>query len=259
MGVKTEISKKDISSYFDIKSLKPTSNGVSHTVYIVNDSYILKLYEDVEDFYVDEEIKLLNLCSQLNIAKVEKQLFIKNKRALVFKKSKGEILDEVKFIHLNQIALFLKDLHKQTKNKKHKNKDMFSKKSLENLIEKSKNDFFKTEFENIDIKLKNDGIIHGDLFLDNAIFYENKLTCVFDFSDACEGDFVFDLAVIALSWCNNKAQVLELVNTYDKSIKLDDFIKYMRYASLFYCVSRYLDNRDYGNILFKNKFKDLIG
>lgn len=259
MGVKTEISKYDIGSYFDVKSLEATTNGVSHTVYILNDNYILKLYEDVENSYIDEEVKLLNLCSSLCVPKIEKELYIKNKKALIFKKSKGDILSKVKSVHLKEIALFLKNLHNITKNKTHANENIFSKTSLEKLIDKSQNDFFKNEFKKIDIRLKNDGVIHGDLFLDNAVFYDNKLTCVFDFSDACEGDFLFDLAVVAISWCEDSIQVKELISYYDEKIDLGEFINYLRYASLYYCVTRFLDNRDYGNIQFEKKFKDLIG
>ena len=68
------------------------------------------------------------------------------------------------------------------------------------------------------INLNNDGIIHGDLFVDNAIFKDDKLTCVFDFSDSCNGDFLFDLAVVALSWCKDFIQVKQLLKAYDESI-----------------------------------------
>lgn len=259
MGVKTKITLNDLYEVFDVKSLQETTNGVSHTVYILNQNYILKLYENVDEKYVDEEIKLLNLCKDLSVPKIEKELFIKQKRALIFKKSEGVSLNRVKTNHLKEIASFLKKLHKTTKNKKHKKANVFDKSFLKILVEKSQNDFFKKEFDSIKIELKNDGIIHGDLFLDNAVFCDDKLSCVFDFSDACEGDFIFDLAVVALSWCEEKTQVEKLINYYDENILLEEFILYMRYASLYYCVTRFLDNRDYDNILFQNKFKDLIG
>ena len=254
MGIKTEISYKDINSFFNVKTLTPTSNGFSHTVYILNDEYILKLYEGIDEACVDSELKLLKLCNKLCVAKVVKDLHINKKRAVLFEKAKGGLLKKASNIHLKQIALFLKDFHKITKDKSFEKRSKYSKSSLKNLILKTKNKSFLKEFESIEITLNNDGIIHGDLFLDNATFLDDKLTCVFDFTDACEGDFLFDLAVVALSWCDNLSQVKFLIDIYDKNISFNTFIKYLRYASLYYCVTRFLDNRDYDNILFENKF-----
>ena len=260
VGVKTKLFYEDIKPFFDIKSLQETKNGESHTVYILDNDYILKIYEEENLFNIDAEIELLNYTKNLCVPKVIKDnIFIKGKRGLVFSKAKGEsVVEFVKSTHLEQIGQFLSSFHKMTKNKKHNNLSAFGKSQLRVLIERTGNKTFQDEFDCLKIELKNDGIIHGDLFLDNATFCEDKLTCVFDFSDACEGDFIFDLAVVALSWCSNKEEINILLNAYDKEIKLDDFIIYLRYASLYYCVKRHLTNRDYDNIIFKNKFIDLI-
>lgn len=261
MGVKTKLLYEDIKPFFDIKTLEETKSGQSHTVYILDDEYILKIYEDeTTPFNVDAEIKLLSYVSNLTVPKIIKDdVFIKGKRGIVFSKAKGEsIVDFVKSTHLRQIGEFLNSFHKITKNKTHNNLSTFGKNELKLLIEKTQNKEFQNEFYSLNIELKNHGIIHGDLFLDNAAFCEDKLTCVFDFSDACEGDFIFDLAVVALSWCSNKDEIITLLNAYDISIKIDEFIPYLRYASLYYCVKRHLTNRDYDNIIFKNKFIDLI-
>ncbi|WP_428026661.1 phosphotransferase [Arcobacter sp.] len=260
MGVKTKIFYEDIKPFFDIKTLEETNNGESHTVYILDDEYILKIYEEENIFNIDAEIKLLNYTSSLCVPKIIKNdIFIKGKRGLLFSKAKGESVKEfVKSTHLEQIAQFLKSFHKITKDKKHDNLSSFGKSELKALIKKTGNQVFEKEFDSLNIELKNDGIIHGDLFLDNATFCEDKLTCVFDFSDACEGDFIFDLSVVALSWCSNKSDVLVLLDAYDKSISLEEFIPYLRYASLYYCVKRHLANRDYDNIIFKKKFKELV-
>ncbi len=260
MGVKTKLFYEDIKPFFDIKTLQETSTGESHTVYILDDEYILKIYEEENIFNIDAEIELLNYTEKLCVPKIIKDdIFIKGKRGLVFSKAKGEsIIEFVKSTHLLQIGQFLKSFHNMTINKKHNNSSTFGKSELKLLIEKTGNEIFKKEFDSLKIELKNDGIIHGDLFLDNATFCEDELTCVFDFSDACEGDFIFDLAVVALSWCKNKDEIKTLLNAYDKSIELNDFIPYLKYASLYYCVKRHLTNRDYDNIIFENKFIDLI-
>jgi len=100
------------------------------------------------------------------------------------------------------------------------------------------------------IQLQNDGIIHGDLFLDNAKFEDDQLTGVYDFSEACNGDFLFDLAVVSLSWCFdknkiNKKKVNILINSYNDSIKYLQFIEYIKYALLYYATARYLNGNDH--------------
>jgi len=45
------------------------------------------------------------------------------------------------------------------------------------------------------------GIIHGDLFHDNALFDDNQLTAVLDIYNAATAYLLFDLAIVANDWC----------------------------------------------------------
>ncbi|WP_409524270.1 homoserine kinase [Nitrincola sp. MINF-07-Sa-05] len=47
------------------------------------------------------------------------------------------------------------------------------------------------------------GIIHGDLFSDNALFRDGKLEAIIDLYNAATAFHLFDLAIVANDWCCN--------------------------------------------------------
>lgn len=250
MGVKTILNLEDIKPFFNVSTLSPTKNGVRDTVYILDNRYILKLFEKSTKESLDEELKLLNLCKELPISKIEKEPFIlKGKPALIYKKCEGSILEQSTISAIEQIGKFLKDFHTLTKDLKSSNEELFTKQRVQKLIDESGYDTFQKIFDSIKIELKDEGIIHGDLFIDNAMFKEGKLSCVFDFNEACTGDFIFDLAVTAISFCKDDKEYKILLKAYGSEINLEEFKEYIKYAMLYYAINRYQSNRDYQSLL----------
>ena len=258
MGVKRTLSLDDLKPYVDVQKITPTTNGISDSVFILDDKYVLKIFETASKEEIKNELELISFCSSLKVPKVLSEIvLIQNKYALIYEKSKGKSLEKVSKNNIFEIGVFLKEFHRITKGKTSTNPQLFLKDELYKLIEKTNHKPFFELFDNLDIKFKNDGIIHGDLFCDNATFFEEKLSCVFDFIQSCNGDFLFDLAVVALSWCKNKDEILYLLHSYQTTVSYEIFLPYLKYAGLYYCTTRFLENKDFSELWDKINYSFL--
>lgn len=95
------------------------------------------------------------------------------------------------------------------------------------------------------------GIIHGDLFADNALFRGDKLAALLDFEAACRGKFVYDLAtaVNALCFAEGAYQLRRfeaLIAGYEslRTLSLaewDAFPNELRFSALRFTVTRLKD------------------
>ncbi|WP_024955215.1 phosphotransferase [Sulfurospirillum arcachonense] len=250
MSVKTQISKKEISSFFEVQKLECSSDGHSDSVYFLDDKYILKLFEKASEKSIKEEMNLLEMIRSLSVPRVKTELFyLKEKPALIYTKQKGQSPQKPTLKQVEQIALFLKCFHGFTKGKTNRNEKLFDKQRVWTLVKNSKDTRLIEAYESLEIDLKNDGIIHGDIFLDNVVFKEDVLSGVFDFIDACEGDFILELAVVAFSWNLDEKGLNVLLSTYGANIDSKEFKKYIKYALICYCSFRAAVKRDYEDII----------
>jgi len=261
LGIKSVIKKNELPLKYQQYKLKETVDGISDSVYILSNKYVLKVLENNSQKSVKNEKKLLNNLYKykFKVPKILDIFQVNHKQAIIYSYMQGKSLKKAKHKHIKQIAKFLKKFHKNTKNISYSNKKTFRRSKLKQMIKISKSKKLKKLYETLNIKLNNDGVIHGDLFLDNAKFKKNRLSGVYDFSEACIGDFHFDLAVVAISWCldeNNKLdknKIVTLLKTYDQNIKFEHFKEYIKYALVYYATTRYINNRNYKEILKRIK------
>jgi len=120
--------------------------------------------------------------------------------------------------------------------------------------------------ERHDVKNLPRGIIHGDLFRDNALFTERGLSGVLDFHHAARGYWIYDIAVAANDWCNDTGGVMDpdrtmaLIRAYHAIRPLSReevwfFPVFTLYAAMAFWLSRLtvaLRARDASNIPFNN-------
>jgi homoserine kinase type II len=252
MGVKSVITLEDLPQSLDITSLEASKDGVMDSVYFLNDDRVVKIFENATVASVEEELKLLTLCEMLPIAKpMEKVLNICGKPALIYRRCHGKSLKSAEIGEIKQIGTFLRSFHTLTATRQSTNEPLFERSRLERMIDESNVEIFDTLLKKIDLTLRNDGIIHGDLFMDNALFEGGSLSCVIDFTQACNGDFLFDLAVTSLSWCDSDEKIEALLQSYGATVTLEAFRPYRDYATLFYSVNRYLNGGNYHELLEK--------
>jgi homoserine kinase type II len=96
------------------------------------------------------------------------------------------------------------------------------------------------------------GVIHADLFRDNALFIGDRLTGIIDFYYACNDAFIYDLAVTINDWCRGPDARLDpdaarfLLDAYQEvrpisAPEIDCAPVALRAAALRWWVSRLLD------------------
>ena len=139
---------------------------------------------------------------------------IKNKPAAIFTYIHGKKIDIPNVAQCKEIGRYLARLHLFTK-------DFALFRSNDASLSKWTNlyDYTKKEMDNIELGLSSlikealskvvnswpadlpNGVIHGDLFPDNALFFGDKLNGIIDFYFACNDFYIYDLALTINSWC----------------------------------------------------------
>ena len=235
MAIYTKISRNDVISIekrFNlgkIISFKGIKKGIENTNYLIKtkkNKYILTIFEKRVQkrdlpFFMSLMDKLNN--HNINCPKPQKNkignylITIKNKPASIVSFVDGKDKNKLKITDCYEVGKNIAKLHIVSKKIKLYRKNSMSLKSWSKLINKignkykkidvNLNDLIKNSF--IDIK-KNwpkkltNGIIHGDLFIDNIFFKKNKFHGYIDFYFASNDFFMYEIAICINALCFDK-------------------------------------------------------
>ena len=285
MAVYTKISKNDISiinKKFNIEnfnSFKGIKKGIENTNYLLkskNSKFILTIFEKrVLKKEIPFFINLMDRLSSLGVNcprplknKNGKFLInIQNKTACIVSFLKGKDKKNLTPKNCYEVGRLIAQIHMYTKKMRLYRVNSMGIKKLKPLVKKIK--FKSREFNNLErflhINLKYinkkwpknlpSGIIHGDLFIDNIFFKDDKLSGIIDFYFAANDYFMYEIAICVNALCFdqinskfylNKKKVKNLIKGYEKIKKLSSEEKnslniLCRGAALRYFLTRLYD------------------
>ena len=285
MAVYTKINKKDLSTInkqYNTKkfiSFKGIKKGIENTNYLLkskSEKYILTIFEKrVSKKEIPFFMKLMDQLSnsKINCPKPlrnfkENYLFgLKNKTACIVSFLKGKDKKTLNLKNCYDVGKVIAEMHSSTKKIKLYRKNSMGVQSLNPLINsikfKSKKfinieKFLNTNFKDIKKKWPKklpSGIIHGDLFIDNIFFKNNKLSGIIDFYFAANDYYMYEIAICVNALCFdknknkfvlNKKKVKNLIKGYESikkiSVKEKNSLNILcRGAALRYFLTRLYD------------------
>ena len=234
MAVYTKISKKEISNINkkfkveEIINFKGIKQGIENTNYLLkskNNKFILTIFEKrVSQKEIPFFMKLMDQLNDLkiNCPKPLKNksgnylIRIKNKTACIVSFLDGKDKKKLNIKNCFDIGRVIAQMHLSSKKIKLYRKNSMSIKNLNPLFNSIK--FKSKKFINIEKFLHNNfrdikrrwpkglpkGIIHGDLFIDNIFFKNNKLSGIIDFYFAANDYFMYEIAICVNALCFDK-------------------------------------------------------
>lgn len=296
MSVYTPLSNREMASFFapfelgSVAHFEGTDTGIENTNFFLTSStqkdYVLTLFESLT---VDSLPGFIQLMRHLANAKLPVPMpiadkhhnvihQIKNKPAMLFPRLEGKHITAPKISHCIQMGSIIGQLHEATRTFTSSSlKDYtlpWAQKQVPSLLESINNN---NAFSNNDSTLLKEisqdcgaflennsalpsGIIHGDLFYDNALFTSSNtheiLSGIIDFYHAGPGFLIYDLAVAVNDWCIDhritgenrtldKNKVAAMLGSYQKirplsNIEQQAWPKMLVFAAYRFWVSRLL-------------------
>ena len=241
MAVVTELPDTvvaEVVSQYDIGSLVeywPADDGVENTNYFLRTSrgveYVLTVVESISH-HNDLMVRVLDVAyrNELPVAPVmasktgAREIYRLDKPMLLAPRLPGRHVDQPNENQCGAIGKFLamfhlctsdlgREAHEHPRNLSWLNhhaglsKEVQSKTHQRELIEAL--DGVRIGLERPEIEELPRGVVHGDLFRDNALFDDGKLSGVVDFHHTSQHYWIYDVAVAINDWCTTERHQLD--------------------------------------------------
>lgn len=280
MSVYTRLTKEELEQLLnlydlgDFVKIEGISEGITNSNYYLTTSrnkYILTIFEE-PDLNLNYAIDLMDLLSKnkipcpVPIKSKDRGCVInfKGKPLSIFTLLPGKTITKKipSVMMCSQIGETLAKMHLYSKKLKAyddglRDIEWFKKtaKKLKPILNSDEITMINIELENLSYCIEKSlpsGVIHSDLFRDNAMFIDDNLTGVIDFYYACNGYYLYDLAIITNDWCLNENMGIDLqrqdalINSYNKNRIIEESEKevwsnVLRHAALRFWMSRLHD------------------
>ncbi len=228
MSVFTRITRPQLDQFFsayslgEVISFEGIADGIDNTNYVVTTTqggFVLTLFESLSAKKLPHFVSLLlHLgknklpCPSPQFDRSENPLRrLNGKPAAVFKRLSGAATTAPSVLQCQEIGLQLASLHRCTQDYLFPIKNANDLAWCKNLLNKIGAHLSATDRELIADELtfqtgnRTDnlpkGVIHGDLFRDNVLFADDRLSGLLDFYSACTDTLLLDIAITANDWC----------------------------------------------------------
>lgn len=240
MSVYTSLTNQELSDFlrtYDIGELvdyQGISEGIENTNYFVTTrqgekqhEYVLTVFESLEFTELPYFLELTAFLAERGlpcahpIADESNNYLkkLKRKPAAIVQRLSGNGMRNPQPEHCRQIGRVLAELHLQglqfpmrRENPRGPEWAMETGNRVEHLLSDSDRRMLEGELE-FQSRINTDplpgGVIHADLFRDNTLYLNGQLTGIIDFYYACDGSFLYDLAITVNDWCSNNEGLLD--------------------------------------------------
>lgn len=228
MSVYTQLNNHEFASFLanyqigSLKSFNGIEAGVTNTIYYIETSqskFILTIFEELDHTELPFYLELLDFLAHRDLPSARvirdkynnKIMTLKFKPAVLMEFLAGEVISIINPAHCAAIGAALAEFHLAALEfslQQQSSRDLIwhqaTAAKLHPLLDDSETKLLKNEMhlaEKFSLATLPQGIIHADLFRDNVLFENDKLSGLIDFYYACNGALSYDLAVVVNDWC----------------------------------------------------------
>lgn len=237
MAIYTEVSFEALERFLyifdlgELKSFEPISSGIENSNYFVTltneREYVLTIAEDIQIDQVSFFNDLLQQAVNDRLCVPEPQRTLDGMPSAIFKGKPTWLYTRLEGTHpihptveqCREIGRAIGAIHVSAKKCRYSRTNVYGIEWLEKALAATKTQLSSADAEKLHgiatryIELEENpidlprGIIHGDMFRDNALFDGEQLTGLIDFYHACEDYLVQDVAITINDWCVDNSKL----------------------------------------------------